>query len=223
MPLFGAAAGRYRDRAGAVDDRTRCPWFSAMRAACNGGGHAACAPNRAQHSAVAICRRARPQWLVQATLLSAIAGVTGSRSNSQSTLAQQHRVLTCLARCVRLGRSLSPKRISSVAICLSVTILPATMTSRQQGESRQGRRRRVDAWLEQMELGGMANRDPATLSGGQKARVAVGPPLATEPRAVLLDEPFFGRRSEAYAEATGASFFVIFRPKQAFVGYTRLG
>ncbi len=49
---------------------------------------------------------------------------------------------------------------------------------------------RVNEALGAAGLDGFANRDTATLSGGQKARVALLRVLLSNPRAVLLDEPF---------------------------------
>lgn len=49
---------------------------------------------------------------------------------------------------------------------------------------------RVAAALEEAGLPGFAGRDPETLSGGERARVAMMRTLLADPRALLLDEPF---------------------------------
>jgi lipopolysaccharide export system ATP-binding protein len=66
--------------------------------------------------------------------------------------------------------------------------------------SRAERKKRLEELLEELDIARLADRKGYNLSGGERRRVEITRALVTEPRFLLLDEPFVGIDPIAVAE-----------------------
>ena len=80
------------------------------------------------------------------------------------------------------------------------------------GGARLARTSRAQELLERVELAGVADRLPHTLSGGEAQRVALARALATDPDVMLLDEPFSGLDPQLRTDLAAATCRVLRDP-----------
>ena len=151
------------------------------------GGVALFPPLSLQVAGGAVAAVMGPSGVGKSTLLDAIGGHLAHGFSLTGRVLVQGRDVTALpAEARRIGVMFQDALLFphlSVGDNLAFG-LPAAVRGRAV------RQAAVEAALAQAGLEGMYPRDPATLSGGQKARAALMRALLAEPLALLLDEPF---------------------------------
>ena len=129
-----------------------------------------------------------PSGSGKSTLLHALAGsLAPAFTLSGSVRLGQVDVLALPAEERHMGLLFQdPLLFPHLSVCGNVMIA----IPREVARARKERQHRAEEALAAIGLEGYGPRDPATLSGGQAARVALQRTLLSQPRALLLDEPF---------------------------------
>ncbi len=121
----------------------------------------------------------------KSTLLSFIAGDLGTPFTARGSVVLEGEVLDHLPpERRRIGRLFQDDLLFP-----HLTVAENLLFGMPRGP-RGERTRKMEQALDEAELAGLADRPPHSLSGGQRARVALMRALVAEPRAMLLDEPF---------------------------------
>jgi energy-coupling factor transport system ATP-binding protein len=147
-------------------------------------------------------------------------GIMGASGAGKSTLAK------CLNRLVPAfergafdgrvwihGRSLDGTRVSDIAPLVGMVFqdfeaqlfstnvaLEVAFTMQQIGMTREEIAARIEPALAAVGLSGFGHRDPTSLSGGEKQRLAIAAVLALRPSVIVLDEPTTDLDPEGKAE-----------------------
>lgn len=153
----------------------------------SGGGEALFAPLSAEVGPGAVLSVMGPSGIGKSTLLDAVGGHLSPEFRMRGRIVLNGRDIT----------GLPPERRRVGLMFQDAHLFPHLSVGDNLAfglgrgvQGRAARRAAVEAALVQAGLAGFHDRDPATLSGGQRARTALMRALLAEPEALLLDEPF---------------------------------
>jgi molybdate transport system ATP-binding protein len=117
-----------------------------------------------------------------------LALVSGAERPTKGTLRFADETIVDVA-----ARVFTPARRRRFALVPQSLALFPHMTARENvayGIRNAGAAKGAAAWLDRLHVAQVADRRPSTFSGGEAQRVALARALASEPRVLLLDEPF---------------------------------